>query len=176
VLVLAPEDARGEGAVAAADVRLWFDEGKPPGAPDIADSAAFENGAAEIAAVWSGAWRCEVDPRGGGFRLPATAQVTLRDGQTSRVDLKFPLGGRLHVVVRDAGGAPVTGRFRVLAAHDEEVAAGNAGSGDDPLLRAGAYHVEFTPERGDVVTIPATVVAGVVTRVDVSVTGPRRGE
>ncbi len=176
VLVLAPEDARGEGAIAAADVRLWFDEGRPPAGPDVADTAAFENGAAEMATVWSGAWRIEVAPRAGGFRLPATAQFVLRDGQTSRVDLKFPVGGRLEVVAHDPDVASVAGRFRVLTKDDEEVTRGGAWSSDRPLLPAGVYRIEFTPEHGAAVTVSATVVAGASTRVDVSAAGSRKGE
>ena len=51
-------------------------------------------------ALWAGTYRVVALPRPEGFRLPAETRAPLRDGEETSAELRFPHGGRLHVVYR----------------------------------------------------------------------------
>jgi len=174
-IALRPEDTTGVDAVTAADVRLFFEDDTPSKSPDVEEMATFAKGAATITAPWSGSYRIVVLPRGGGFRLPAFARATVKDGAETIVAPKFPHGGRLHLVTHDGAGAPLAVAFRVVAENGEELASGQT-NGDDPLLPAGRQHLEFTPPGQAPRPVEALVKADETTRLELEFAAPRKGD
>jgi hypothetical protein len=174
-IVLRPEDTEGVDAVTAADVRLFFEDDTPSKTPDIEELATFSKGAAIVTTPWAGSYRVVVAPRGGGFRLPALARATVKDGEQTNVAPKFPHGGRLHLVTHDGTGAPIAVAFRVVAEGGEEIASGQT-NGDDPLLPAGRQRLEFTPPGQSPRPVEALVKADETTRLELEFAAPRKGE
>lgn len=171
--VLRPEDTEGVDAVTAVEVKLYFEDDTPSTTPDVSETLTFDKGTAVGTAPWAGSYRIVLTPRAGGFRLPAVARATVKDGEQTNVALKFPHGGRVHLVTHDAAGAPLAGAFRVLGEGGEEIASGQT-NGDDPLLPPGRQRLEITPPGQAPRPVEALVRADETTRLELGFAAPRK--
>ena len=177
LVLLAREDAFGDGALESAHVVLTLADAEPGSPAERSETVAFARGVAVVDGLFAGAYVVSVTPRGEGYRLPLTRRAMVRDGGAARLDLKFAHGGRIKVVVRDPAGLETLAAWRVLADEREvELAKGEAGSDVAPLVPPGRYRVVATPPGGEPVTVRVTVVADATAEALLKVVPPRKAD